>query len=201
MLGEVIRPRPPIPISQITLLHKMWCSCRDYSSEDPWDHSALAGHSLCCTTVGLGFVYQEKRLLWPVQIFPLEIKLVFLFMIGFLVKLMNNINLWTRRGHRRKHSPAITYSLGLPSIHSFLGCYRSWDLAMACWSASSGVSLSSCRTFPGDLASAWFQLCLLAHWQLPSLCLQVSSLWPPLDFWADPQEGLQRPPPYQHPLP
>lgn len=42
-------------------------------------------------------------------------------MTEFLVKLMNNINLWTWRGHRHKHSPAITCSLGFPSIHSFLG--------------------------------------------------------------------------------
>lgn len=143
----------------------MWCICCDRSRGDIWDHPTLAGHSLCCTITGLGFVYQEKRLFWPVQIFPLEIKLVFFIYYWIFslwqVKFMNNINLRTRRRHRHKHTPALKCSLGLLSTHSFLGCHLSWKwLGWVSWALSQLLqdfpSVGSLLIFVSSLGN-WFQ--------------------------------------------
>lgn len=218
-LGEVTRPRPPTLMPHITLLHKIRCICSDHSSGGIWDHTTLAGHSLYCTITGLGFVYQEKRLFWPVQIFPLEIKLVFFIYYWIFslwqVKFMNNINLRTGRRHRHKHTPALKCSLGLLSVHSFLGCYLSWGsgndmLVWVIWALSAPAGLSVCgfssqfRVLPGELVSAGFQPgCLHTdNCQSPSQ-LSLATLRLPFPVFSGQIHGkvFRDPPPLQCSLP
>lgn len=52
-------------------LHSMYYfSAEAGSGGSMWDYLSLAGHVLSCTIRELSFVYKEKGLFWPIQVFP-----------------------------------------------------------------------------------------------------------------------------------
>lgn len=166
----------------------MWHICHDYSV---WHHSTLAGHSLCCTILGLHLVYQGKRLFWPAQIFPLEIKLVSLFITE--VSVCDKSSLWTILTLGHGEGPGM-FIFPCCKVFSWTPVHpqhrwvlpkleiRQWHAGLShldFLSAPAGLSIcgfsSHFPVLPGELVSA-------VSPTLTTASLQANSLWPPLDF-------------------